>query len=1447
MIRALIDHGADAPGSPLETACVAAFKAVERTFERSSRGSFIGCLSGFAPPEGGTTACLVLAQRRRGGGIPGYKAHHLRRNSPAVVQQRVDIVAANTGDSGALLVPFHLEDEDESGGPGRSPPGGGASPGRSALEGYLSGGGMNDLRSATGGELVSGEAAKIVSHDRSIKAASGADVPIDAARRRSSGAFKPTEFKRLTREHNPDDPLEAKRLTDAGSRLGRMRVRGKEVGPLRTYPGGFAVSRAIGDLNAPAVICEPECTRISLPPGGGRLVVASDGMWNAMSDHEAAEVAAEADSPEDAAKALMEQVIRNRGLHDDITVLVVDFPPPAVMIEAAARVQPDEHIPSRPSSYSEDGEEPNPLSKRRNSLFDQQRPMPLAPIPQSPASSEKRLSARISETILMPSKKDQLAPVSEVGKVSDVKVRAAPRIPLEYDVTVRRGAHFREPEDEGKDGKVGGRKSAGEKNGGGGWLSCLCGGMSISATDAVDEVDQCDHLHDAYEVGNILGRGRYGSVRLAALKAPESGKQSGQAGEKRAVKSVSGDGTKHSKERIKDEVETMLAISGRHPNFPTLYGVYEEATVVHMVMDMYLGGKLLDALAQRKKFTVGDWEALAVQLLGAVSFMHTLGVVHRDIKPDNIMLKREWLEGDAPALVLVDFGSATFARGGKKLIGFEGTKFFASPECIQGKPYDFKSDVWSVGVVLMVLLTGIPPNNKIQEVWGNMLSGFMPRMPSSVPRRFTKLIASLLVCDPEERPNAAEVLAKAVWLLKGATGMSSTNGAAPNVLHEAAHAGTAPVERANAVSDNAAAAELAAMHTAAGLQNGTIRFGRRQPRLSNQGESPGLPPAHRLSASIDNELEGTVPRALIGSARLQFERAASFILAVVLDAKQVRTLVSQLRKGGVGDADPVPAALLEATLWTIGAKEAAIQLELLRAQTLSSVPSSISAAAAVGVNFSRGSSIDTLVRAGSVVGSSGGSLVDAGGEAPRKRRSVGEKLSAAGTESHEGSVYDSGDLPVEDLMGMHQLVRSRESSFTSHPEGVKISDGEGSVLRTVSPSDVAVRNDRKLTQGSEGTAGMPGGERRASASISHRLTQGLEGTAGMPGGERRASASISRRSSFTAAETRRTSFTFSSADNLSVDMEHLIDLADLHSRHRRVYEAVAVAGSTQRTALLTPNETTDSALKQRPKRLNTSASYHGGMLMALITRASSVLSMGGMLGDRSQSRRRASSECDDSPLPPGVTNQSRSGRGRLWFGNSSKTDDVSETGTPSPGQSLHQGDVDWRRQEDRLSTSRLSTSSLMVSQSVPENEEEVAFVSLTPHPLTATNSSVSKTGDMLQVGQFIVSNDPNSEAAAFARAVGGNHDESWGGKAVKSLAPEEALGSNMPTWWNEPVEEAVRDEHLALQALARGGVGNRLQHSQLAQDEERSRRGGSVHNGASRRSSIAEHELPMFG
>ena len=135
--------------------------------------------------------------------------------------------------------------------------------------------------------------------------------------------------KRLTREHNADDPLEAVRLVQSGCRLGRMqRADGSEIGPLRAYPGGFAVSRAVGDFAVPGITCEPEVTRVKVPKTGARLLVASDGVFAAISDGDISEICATLSSSKECADKIIEKVLELRGRHDDITLLIADIPPP---------------------------------------------------------------------------------------------------------------------------------------------------------------------------------------------------------------------------------------------------------------------------------------------------------------------------------------------------------------------------------------------------------------------------------------------------------------------------------------------------------------------------------------------------------------------------------------------------------------------------------------------------------------------------------------------------------------------------------------------------------------------------------------------------------------------------------------------------------------------------------------------------------------------------------------------------------------------------------------------------------------------------------------------------------------------------------------------------------------------------------------------------------------
>ena len=283
MLPELLRCGADADASsaPLETALVTAFERVERSYSLGSDCCFPGGLGGCLPASRGGGG--GGGARREGGTTACVVCVQRRKRGGANAEARVDLVCANAGDSGALFVSF-------------------ATP---------------SLR-ATGREpRLSADVRRSIDED----AATAPDMP---------------EFRRLTRDHNPDDPFEARRLVDAGARLARMRQGGQEVGPMRSYPGGLAVSRAIGDLNARAVICKPECTRMPVPASGGRVVLASDGLWNALGDGEVATIAHEAESSRSAAHALLRAVFQRRGAHDDITLVVVDVPPPPLVQKWAA-------------------------------------------------------------------------------------------------------------------------------------------------------------------------------------------------------------------------------------------------------------------------------------------------------------------------------------------------------------------------------------------------------------------------------------------------------------------------------------------------------------------------------------------------------------------------------------------------------------------------------------------------------------------------------------------------------------------------------------------------------------------------------------------------------------------------------------------------------------------------------------------------------------------------------------------------------------------------------------------------------------------------------------------------------------------------------------------------------------------------------------------------------
>ncbi|KAG0561536.1 hypothetical protein KC19_9G071300 [Ceratodon purpureus] len=134
----------------------------------------------------------------------------------------------------------------------------------------------------------------------------------------------------LTIDHRLDgNDEEQERIKASGGEVARIRLAGGvEVGPLRVWPGGLCLSRSIGDMDVgDYIVAVPHVKQIKLAPAGGRLIIASDGVWDAVSTRRAARCCRGVQRPEIAAKYVVKEAIRSRGLRDDTTCLVVDLAP----------------------------------------------------------------------------------------------------------------------------------------------------------------------------------------------------------------------------------------------------------------------------------------------------------------------------------------------------------------------------------------------------------------------------------------------------------------------------------------------------------------------------------------------------------------------------------------------------------------------------------------------------------------------------------------------------------------------------------------------------------------------------------------------------------------------------------------------------------------------------------------------------------------------------------------------------------------------------------------------------------------------------------------------------------------------------------------------------------------------------------------------------------------
>lgn len=156
---------------------------------------------------------------------------------------------------------------------------------------------------------------------------------------------------------------------------------------------------------------------------------------------------------------------------------------------------------------------------------------------------------------------------------------------------------------------------------------------------------------------------------------------------------------------MQNEINTLKSLD--HPNIVKIYEYFEDDKRFYIVQDHIEGGELFDEIIERGKFSEKDAATVMKQMISCINHCHSHNIMHRDLKPENVLLEKS---KNFDQIKVIDFGTALAYKPGQNFKETIGTPYYIAPEVLNHS-YSKECDMWSLGVICYIILSGVPPFN----------------------------------------------------------------------------------------------------------------------------------------------------------------------------------------------------------------------------------------------------------------------------------------------------------------------------------------------------------------------------------------------------------------------------------------------------------------------------------------------------------------------------------------------------------------------------------------------------------------------------------------------------------------------------------------------------------------------------------------------------------------